>query len=163
MESLNSIKETIDVFLLVFAPISINLYLQVIGFCSQNKVELFRTLLSLMLADTSLNITIRGVLLFMPPTAWVKSGTIDWQSAHLTVQSSPLAFQQPALTYHVVPYSTVNTECLQFILCRHSIKQYAERESNIIKVIHTNPFCFWYILLLNLNPFSWYLKSGVQH
>lgn len=33
MESLNSIKETIDVFLLVFAPISINLYLQVIGFC----------------------------------------------------------------------------------------------------------------------------------
>lgn len=154
MESLNSIKETIDVFLLVFAPISINLYLQVIGFCSQNKVELFRTLLSLMLADTSLNITIRGVLLFMPPTAWVKSGTIDWQSAHLTVQCSPLAFQQPALTYH---------ECLQFILCRHSIKQYAEKESNIIKVIHTNSFCFWCILLLNLNPFSWYLKSGVQH
>lgn len=42
MESLNSIKETIDVSLLVFAPISINLYLQVIAFHSpQNNVELF--------------------------------------------------------------------------------------------------------------------------
>lgn len=96
MESLNSIKETIDVSLLVFASISINLYLQVIAFHSpQNNVEVFQTLLNLIRADTSLNITIRVLLLFMLSAAWVKSGTIDWQSAHLTVQHSPLAFQSP--------------------------------------------------------------------
>lgn len=104
MESLNSIKETIDVSLLVFAPISINLYLQVIAFHSpQNNVELFQTLLSLMRADTSLNITTRVLLLFMPSTAWVKSGTIDWQSAHLAVLHSPLAFQSPLpITQHLI-------------------------------------------------------------
>lgn len=47
MESLNSIKEITGVSLLVFAPISINLYLQVIAFhCPQNNVELFHSLLT---------------------------------------------------------------------------------------------------------------------
>lgn len=97
MESLNSIKETTDVSLPLFASISINLYLQVAAFHSpQNPVEPFHIPLNLMRADTSLNITIRVLLLFMPSTAGLKSGTIDWQSAHLAVQRSPLAFQSPS-------------------------------------------------------------------
>lgn len=101
MESLNSIKETTDVSLPLFASISINLYLQVAAFHSpQNPVEPFHIPLNLMRADTSLNIiyniTIRVLLLFMPSTAGLKSGTIDWQSTHLAVQRSPLAFQSPS-------------------------------------------------------------------
>lgn len=54
MESLNSIKETNGVFFLVFAPISVNLYLRVIVFhCPQNNIELFQSLLDLMCADVS--------------------------------------------------------------------------------------------------------------
>lgn len=122
MESLNSIKETIDVSLLVFAPISLNLYLQVIAFHSpQNNVELFPTLLNLMLADTSLNITTRVLLLFMPSTAWVKSGTIDWQSAHLAVLRYPHAFQShlSSGTLFRSQYSVCSSILLQ------SIKKYA--------------------------------------
>lgn len=90
MESLNSIRETTDVPLLVFAPISINLYLQVIAFHSlQNNAKLFPSLLNLMHADTSLDITIRLLLLFMPSPVWVKSEGIDWQSVHLIVQPFP--------------------------------------------------------------------------
>lgn len=94
MESLNSIKQTIDVSLPVFAPISINLYLQVIAFHSlQNNAVLFQAHLCSTRTDTSLTITVRVLLLFMTSTAGVKSGTIDWQSAHLTVLLLSLAFQ----------------------------------------------------------------------
>lgn len=58
---------------LVLAPISLNLYLQVIAFHSpKNNVELFQTVLNLMLAETSLNITIRVLLLFMLSPTRVK-------------------------------------------------------------------------------------------
>lgn len=113
IDSLNSnIKESTGVSLLVFSSISINVYLQVIAFHSpQNNVKLFHTLLNLMHADTSLNITMRVLVIFTPSTVWVKLGTIDWQSAHLTDQYFPPCILI-SFTYHLVPHS--DTNCLQF-------------------------------------------------
>lgn len=154
MESLNGIKETTDVSPLVFAPITINLYPQVVAFHSlQNKVELFHTLLNLMRADTSLNITIRVLLLFMPSTAWVKSGTIDWQSAHVTVQRSPLAFQSP------LPIIWYLIQMPILCLCGESRNMLVWEEQLPHKIcIH---FSSWMSCFIKSKPN--YLKSWVQH